>query len=436
MNNPQPEFVASFQFVSRTDIGMRRANNQDSFTVRPAEDELSWRERGHLVIVADGMGAHAAGELASKIAVDKIAHLYYHNRDLPAADALRTAITDTNTEIHRRGLANPDFRGMGTTASALALLPDAALVGHVGDSRVYRLRDRRLEQLTFDHSLQWELRRNTKISEDSDFVRSIPKNVITRSLGPNSSVTADIEGPYPLQLGDVFLLCSDGLTGQIPDSELAELLACLPPDEAAQTLVDLANLRGGPDNITLIIVRIVDDRVLASDPPAKMVRRKTRNGAPPGWVVAVPVAGVCLLFAALLAITEQTALSLVLGGVGIAVLLTAAVLWLRQRTVGMGSEVSGSRMGDGPYVTHVCGQTSDFVGTLSKTLAELRDAAGDMARNSVWQGTDDLRNVGEQAAVAGRFSEAVRYYAEAIRLTMQVLRRQPPQRKSDSSIEL
>jgi PPM family protein phosphatase len=436
MNNPQPEFVACFQFVPRTDIGMRRANNQDSYTVIPAEDESSWRERGHLLIVADGMGAHAAGELASKIATDKIAHYYYHNRDLSAAEALRLAIVDTNAEIHRRGLANPDFRGMGTTASALVLLPDAALVGHVGDSRVYRLRDRRLEQLTFDHSLQWELRRNTKISEDSDFVRSIPKNVITRSLGPNSSVTPDIEGPYPLQLGDIFLLCSDGLTGQIPDAELAELLICLPPNEAAQMLIDLANLRGGPDNITLIIARVVDDRALAKEPPTKVVRRKSQPGSPLSWVVAGPVAGVCLLFAVLLAITEQTLLALVLGGFGIAVLLAEAVFWLRQRAVRGDSEGTGSRFGEGPYVTHVCGQNGDLAGTLSETLAELREAARAKDWNIRWQDIDGLTSSAEQNAEAGRFPEAIRHYADAIRQLMEELRRQPPERRADSSVEL
>jgi hypothetical protein len=99
------------------------------------------------------------------------------------------------------------------------------------------------------------------------------------------------------------------------------------------------------------------------------------------------------------------------------------------------ADTTGSRIGDGPYVTHACGQSGDFVGTLSKTLAELCEATGDKARNPRCQGTDELRNAAEQAAEAGRFSEAVRYYAEAIRLTMNELRRQPPERKSDSSIE-
>src|SRR4029453_18071579 len=104
---------------------------------------------------------------------------------------------------------------------------------------------------TFDHSLLWELRAAGQFSEDAELAQAIPKNVITRSLGPNSSVQPDIEGPIPVQLGDTFLLCSDGLTGRSEDDELAALLPHLPLEEAGQMLSDLANLRGGPDNITV-----------------------------------------------------------------------------------------------------------------------------------------------------------------------------------------
>ena len=179
MDQPNRAFVDSLQHVAHTDVGMRRANNQDRWAAVIAEDEQSWRSRGHLFLVADGMGAHAAGELASQLAAANIPHLYRHYRDLPPAEALRRSIIETNHEIYRRGQANPDFHSMGTTASVLVLLPQGALIGHVGDSRVYRLRGNRLDQLTFDHSLQWELRSLGRIPEDSDLARSIPKNVIT-----------------------------------------------------------------------------------------------------------------------------------------------------------------------------------------------------------------------------------------------------------------
>jgi protein phosphatase len=257
MGQSKTPYIDDLQCVVRTDVGMRRAMNQDSSAVVLAEDEQAWVTRGHVFMVADGMGAHAAGELASKLAVDNLPHLYNHDRELAAPEALEKAIRDTNAEIHRRGLANLDFRAMGTTASVLVLLPQGAMLGHVGDSRVYRLRGQQLEQLTFDHSLQWELRSLKIITEGSDSYKAVPKNVITRSLGPNANVVADLEGPFPLEIGDTFLLCSDGLSGQIEDREIGSLLAYLPPEDAATVLVDLANLRGGPDNITLVIVKIV-----------------------------------------------------------------------------------------------------------------------------------------------------------------------------------
>jgi PPM family protein phosphatase len=426
MTNPQPEFVASFPCVACTDVGMRRANNQDSHDFVYAESEQSWRERGHLFIVADGMGAHAAGELASKLAVENIRHLYYHERTRTATEALRSAITEANREIHRRGMANPEFRGMGTTASALVLLPEAAFVGHVGDSRVYRFREGRLEQLTFDHSLQWEVRRNSRISENSDFARMIPKNVITRSLGPNEQVTVDIEGPFSLQQGDQFLICSDGLTGQIPDDELAGLLQCLSPEEAAQSLIDLANLRGGPDNITLIIVQVVDDRVLTDAPDAKPVRRPLpASRSPLPLSVVGPVAGVCLLVSVLLWLAQAMLPAAFFGAVGMLVVIATAVGWLRQRMPAQESEPPDSTaMGEAPYVTCTCGENGGLAGVLSRTLGELRQAARDENWTILWQDIDALRDAADKAAEAGQFPEAVRQNAKAIRQIMQQLRKQ------------
>ena len=437
MTNAQPEFIASVHYVARSDVGMRRANNQDSYAVILAEDEQAWCQRGHLLTVADGMGAHAAGELASKLAVEIIPHIYYHDRERTAAEALRCAIAEANNEIHRRGMANSEFRGMGTTASVLVLLPEAAFVGHVGDSRVYRLRDGRLEQLTFDHSLQWELRRSNRINEDSDFARLIPKNVITRSLGPNSHVTVDIEGPFALRQGDQFLICSDGLTGQIPDSELAELLSCLPPEEGAQALINLANLRGGPDNITLIIVRLVGDRMWAEAPPPKPARRPAKT-AHPSWIgtVAAPIAGVCLLFAIFLLFAERTVAASVLGMAGVSVIIAAAVAWFRHRVAATESETAGATaMGKAPYATHVCGQNDGLARTLSRTLSELLQAARDENWCILWQDINALRDSADKSAEAGRFPEAVRQYATAIRQMMEQLRKQPQGSGKDSADE-
>ena len=158
-----------------SDIGMRRANNQDSASVQISDSPERRQRRGHLFVVADGMGAHAAGELASKMAVEQIAHHYFRQNDSEATDAMRTAVLHANNEIYRRGQQNPEFHNMGTTASALAILPEGAVIGHVGDSRVYRLRKSILEQLTFDHSLVWEMEAAGQLKGDARLSNAIPK---------------------------------------------------------------------------------------------------------------------------------------------------------------------------------------------------------------------------------------------------------------------
>src|SRR3954447_16966645 len=248
-----PTFILKHASVS--DLGMRRTNNQDSLAAVVTNDVATWATRGHLLMVADGMGAHAAGELASKLAVDNITHTYFKLRDLYPPAALRQAIRDANTTIHAKGQSSIGFQGMGTTCSCLVLLPQGALVAHIGDSRIYRLRNDLLEQLTFDHSLVWEMAAAGQMTE-ADVPSYIPKNVITRSLGPHPSVHIDLEGPYTAESGDTFLICSDGLSGQIADEEIGVILRCHPPEEATETLVDLANFRGGPDNISVVIAQV------------------------------------------------------------------------------------------------------------------------------------------------------------------------------------
>jgi PPM family protein phosphatase len=190
----------ALRYAVFSDIGMRRANNQDSQTLVLADDWDAWRRQGHLMMVADGMGAHAAGELASRMAVDGVPHRFLKYAEQPPDEALRKSIEETNREVHRRGQENTDFHNMGTTASVLLLAPTGAVVAHVGDSRVYRLRGDRLAQLTFDHSLVWEMQALSQLSDDSELSRNIPKNVITRSLGPNATVQVDLEGPFPLEV--------------------------------------------------------------------------------------------------------------------------------------------------------------------------------------------------------------------------------------------
>ena len=237
-----------------TDTGMRRANNQDSYAVVRAPGQDAWKNRGHLFMVADGMGAHAVGELASKLACDNIPHSYTKSKTGPPEDALTKAYKAVNAQIHAKAKANPDFKGMGTTCSTLVLLPAGALIAHVGDSRIYRARDGRLDQLTCDHSLIWDLIARGHV--EAAQAANAPKNVITRSLGPDPEIEVDIEGPFPATRGDVYIICSDGLSGPVSDPEIGAIAANLEPERAARTLTHLANLRGGADNISVIVARV------------------------------------------------------------------------------------------------------------------------------------------------------------------------------------
>src|SRR5262249_34139994 len=192
-------------------------------------------------MVADGMGAHAVGELASKLAIDIIPHTYTKYAHEGPAAALRKAFVEANLSIHNRGQQNREFAGMGTTGTALLLRPEGVWIGHVGDSRAYRIRAGQIEQLSFDHSLHWELARRQHINPDK--LQGIPSNVIVRSLGPEPLVQVDVEGPHLVCGGDIYVLCSDGLSGPLSDHEIGAIATVLPPAEACRFLVDLANLR-------------------------------------------------------------------------------------------------------------------------------------------------------------------------------------------------
>jgi len=265
--------------AAATDTGMRRSNNQDSYSTVRAPNPDAWRNRGHIFLVADGMGAHAVGELASKMACDLIPHTYLKSKVDNPQDAISKAFRDVSNLIHGRALANHDFKGMGTTCTALLLLPEGALIAHVGDSRIYRVRAERIDQLSFDHSLVWELvRRNHLTSEQANI--SVPKNVITRSLGPEAAIEVDIEGPLPVLDQDVFVLCSDGLSGSVTDEEIGVLASNFHPKDACRYLISLANLRGGIDNVTVVVVRV--GPWTDPDAPDKPVEaKKAVNGTKP-----------------------------------------------------------------------------------------------------------------------------------------------------------
>jgi len=238
----------------RTDTGRQRNANEDSyFTKAP------------LFVVADGMGGAQAGEVASKAAVESFP------RELPAAAperVLEETIEGANRTIHELARKDPGLAGMGTTTTAaiVDLEGESVAIGHVGDSRAYRLRGGRFEQLTRDHSLVEEMRRKGQIT-DAQAEDHPQRSIITRALGPEPEVQVDVQ-TVPAQDGDVFLICSDGLTTMLDDEQISRVLARATSLSAAvRALVDEANRAGGRDNITVVAFRLEDTAAPAAGNP-------------------------------------------------------------------------------------------------------------------------------------------------------------------------
>jgi PPM family protein phosphatase len=229
----------------RTDTGRQRNANEDSLFTRAP-----------LFVIADGMGGAQAGEVASKAAAESF------ERELPQAppeQVLRETIEEANRTIHELARKDPSLTGMGTTTTAaiVDLEAEEVAIGHVGDSRAYRLRGGKLEQLTRDHSLVEEMRRKGQLTE-AQAEDHPQRSIITRALGPEPVVEVDLQ-TVPAQAGDVFLICSDGLTTMLDDEQIARLLGRASSMEAAvRALVDEANRAGGRDNITVIVFQLGD----------------------------------------------------------------------------------------------------------------------------------------------------------------------------------
>ena len=238
-----------FTCAARTDVGIVRSGNEDNY--------LMLADRG-IFIVADGMGGHAAGEVASEMAVRITSSEIGSLRGLSdeqASARLSTAIRTANEAIFERTLSEHDKRGMGTTATVLALLPRRYLIGQVGDSRAYLLRSGRFHQLTKDHSYVQEQVDAGLLTPDQARVHPY-SNVITRCVGASGDVVPDIYFGS-LEQGDIILLASDGLTGMLEDAQLTRILTSEGgPQHWVDRMISEANRRGGLDNITAIVIRI------------------------------------------------------------------------------------------------------------------------------------------------------------------------------------
>jgi protein phosphatase len=247
----------------KTDTGKARKNNEDAYLVDDG--------RG-LYAVADGIGGHEGGEVASRIAVETLAEVFRERREgglalsssslIPAVDPNLFALTDAlklaNTKIRQVAAQHANLLHMGTTMTALFLCEKTAYVAHVGDSRVYQLRAGVLTQVTEDHSVTAEQMRAGLLTPEQ--ARTSPyRHIITRALGIDPELPVD-QRKITVELHDTFLLCTDGLTEMVEDVEIMRILASASPQEAAESLIRLANERGGVDNITVVVARIEDSR--------------------------------------------------------------------------------------------------------------------------------------------------------------------------------
>lgn len=246
--------------AAATDLGRRRSGNEDSHGVSVEAPAGSREAPVTLLIVADGMGGSNAGEVASSLAVEAVTRVWRDSKDADPIARLQHAVEIANTEVYEHSRTRADLNGMGTTCTVIAVRGDEAWFAHVGDSRAYLVHGGKIRQLTTDHSLVAQLVQRRQLTPEEAKVDP-RRNVVTRSVGVGPQVEVDggrIE--QPLEPGDTLVICSDGLHGQVNDNEIAAAASGESLDQACADLISLANQRGGPDNITVVMARIEDAR--------------------------------------------------------------------------------------------------------------------------------------------------------------------------------
>ena len=240
----------------QSDIGCLRQNNEDSFGYWEPEDDQQFLRKGRLAVVADGMGGYEGGQEASRLAVETLVEVY---RDFSGEDpqaALVEALQAAHEQIRQYSFAHPELRGMGTTCTAAAIVQDALYYVHVGDTRLYLIRDGQITRVTRDHSYVGRLVESGMISQEEAETHP-QRNILTAALGTNPDLIMDSPGqPEPLRPEDVLLICSDGLWGLVRDSEILDAVENKTAEQAGRKLIELARERGGPDNITVEILRL------------------------------------------------------------------------------------------------------------------------------------------------------------------------------------
>jgi len=251
----------TFTYFGQSDVGLQRSENQDAFGKFPGDTNRLSYKKGQLFIVADGMGGHQRGREASELAVRTICDYLETSTD-PIPLNLKRAFEAANTAIHTKSEESLETGIMGTTCVALLLTEHNPYIAHVGDSRVYRVNEAGIEQLTEDHSKVAEMLREGILTEQ-EAAEHPSKSVLSRALGVKPSVEVDIRTDDPLESGNHYVLCSDGLSAVEPKI-IQEIVLSNPPREACQRLIDLANEAGGHDNVTVQVIKVYS-RAIADD---------------------------------------------------------------------------------------------------------------------------------------------------------------------------
>src|SRR5579864_3622937 len=250
--NPKPGLEAA----SLTDVGLQRANNEDSYLYWEPDSEEAFLVKGRLAIVADGMGGYEGGQEASRLAVETVRFVYDRDFNGDPQQALVAAFESAHANIHRFAVEHPEFQGMGTTCTALSIVDNRLYFAHIGDSRLYLVRGEAITRLTRDHSYVGRLVESGIVrSEDAE---SHPqRHILTAALGSGREVVPDSPLlPVALEEGDTLVLCTDGLWSLVGEQEIATVVRSGTPAQSCDTLVKLALERGGPDNVTILVLRI------------------------------------------------------------------------------------------------------------------------------------------------------------------------------------
>ena len=243
-------------YFGNSDIGLVRKENQDCFGKFPPELNKSEPPLGLLFVIADGIGGHAKGKDASNLAVNEIQNIYFSNKFENVADNLKIALQLANSKIYNLYLGEQKFQKMGTTTSAIVFVKDKATIAHVGDSRIYRISHGKIEQLTSDHTLVSEMQKKGILSREE--AKSYPnKSILNRAIGIEKNVEVDIIKNISLHPDDIFVLCTDGLAKVTPE-EIKNIVTENNPEIACSILINIANQRGGGDNVTVQIIKFDD----------------------------------------------------------------------------------------------------------------------------------------------------------------------------------